>query len=332
MIPLSVSVAPEWVIVPALIANSPLLPMFVVPEIEKLLEVDTVAESATVNPLNVSVPAFDTDPPLFIVMAPPEGAKVDPVPFVSTALTAKLAEVVTVPPSAVVRLLKVRAPEFAIEDPSFIVIVPPDGSNTALAPFVSVPLTAKLAEVVTVAEPAVVKPLNVRVPLFTIDEPSFIVMVPPEGSSTAFAPLVSAPPTAKLEEVVTVADPAVERLLKVRDPEFAIELPSFMVIVPPDGAKVEPADATVNVPPIAKELEVETVAEATIVRLLNVSVPPELVIDELLFMVIVPPDGVNVPLVVNAPPIVAVLVPVAIEPLTVRFPYVRSERTWPVPV
>ena len=97
----------------------------------------------------------------------------------------------------------------------------------------------------------------------------------------------------------------------------------------PEGVNV-PVDPIVRVPFTVNAPEAVTAADAFNVRSLNVNVP-ELAIDDPLFIVIVPPLGVNVPVTVNAPPTVAVPPAPVIDPLTFKPPYVRFERTSPAP-
>ena len=216
---------------------------------------------------------------------------------------------------AVVRCLKERVPELAMEEPEFIVTVPDDGPKTALAPTVRAPPMLKLLDVVTVPLAAIVNPLNPRVPEFAIDAPFVIVIVPADGLKTELVPMVSAPPTLNPVDVVTVAEFAIVNALNVSVPEFAIDAPFVIVIVPADGLKIAPAPS-VRAPPTLKLLDVVTVALAAIDRPLNASVP-EFVIDEPLFIVIVPRVGLNVPVTAKAPPTNAVFVTAPlIDPLT----------------
>ena len=124
---------------------------------------------------------------------------------------------------------------------------------------------------------------------------------------------------------------AIVKPLNVSDvPELEIVDPAAdMVIVPPEGLNVA-VELLVNVPATLKLLEVVTVAPDGIVKLWKVAVPL-FAIDEPLFMVIVPPLGVNVPVTDNAPVTVAVDDPVTV-PLTVRFLYVRLLTVSPVPL
>ena len=73
-----------------------------------------------------------------------------------------------------------------------------------------------------------------------------------------------------------------------------------------------------------------TVEEAAKVTLYSVNVP-EFEIEELLFRVMVPALGVNVPDTESTPPTVAVSVPVEVEPLTVKFTKVVFFIVWLVP-
>ena len=103
--------------------------------------------------------------------------------------------------SAIVIPLKASVPEFAIDEPLFMVMVPADGER--FPPLTSnAPPTLKLLEEVVV--PDTVKLLNVSVPPFTI-EPPVIVMVPEEGVRVDPVPFVSVLATEKLVSAVTVA-------------------------------------------------------------------------------------------------------------------------------
>ena len=85
------------------------------------------------------------------------GVKVAPEFTVKVVTTEKLPLEVTLAELAMVRLLKARVPELAILAPLFRVMVPADGAKTALEPTVKAAPTEKLAEVVTVAELAMVR-------------------------------------------------------------------------------------------------------------------------------------------------------------------------------
>ena len=139
IIPARVRVAPVWVTVFVVICKSPELPTLSVAPTVKLSEVVTVAEAAIVRLLKVSVPEFAIDDPLFIVMVPEDGVSTEDVPFVSAPPTVKLVSAVTVAEAAVVRLKKVRVPEFDMVDPSLNVIVPDVGVNTPEPPTENVP-------------------------------------------------------------------------------------------------------------------------------------------------------------------------------------------------
>jgi len=167
---------------------------------------------------------------------------------------------------------------------------------------------------------------NASVPEFVIDPPELMVIVPALGLKFPLLPTVRAPTIVKPLAVVTVADAPIVNALGVNVPELVIDEPLFMVIVPPEGTNTEP-EPIVSTPPTLKLLSVVTVAEFATVRAEKVSVP-ELVIDEPLFMVIVPPDGVSVPdTTFRAPATIAVVEPVT-EPLTVSPPYVRLLMVW----
>lgn len=168
---------------------------------------------------------------------------------VSVPSTLKLLFTVTVADEGIVRLLNASVAELVMEEPLFIVIVPPEGEKLALVPTLKAPLMLKLLEVVTVAELAMVRLLKASVPptVLTIEAPLFIVIVPEDGLKfDALLPSVSAPLIEKLLEVETVAPLAIVRALKVSVPEFTMDEPLFMVIVPLVGVNVPVA---VNVPP-----------------------------------------------------------------------------------
>lgn len=81
-----------------------------------------------------------------------------------------------------------------------------------------------------------------------------LVIVPPEGAKVELEPMVNALKILKSDEVVTVADEAVVRLLKVRVPlEFTMDEPSLKVIVLAVGAKVIP-ELTVKAPDTLKSV------------------------------------------------------------------------------
>lgn len=154
-------------------------------------------------------------------------------------------------------------------------------------------------------------------------------MVPVDAVKLAVpVPTVSAPLTLKPLDAVTTALLAMVRLVKVSVPRLEIDDPLFIVIVPDDGLKFAVPDPTAKAPSTPKLLEVVTVALFAMLKSVNVSVP-ELEIDDPLFIVIVPLVGVNVPPTVKAPPTVAELPAPLIEPLILRPPYVKFERTCP---
>jgi hypothetical protein len=81
------------------------------------------------------------------------------------------------------------------------------------------------------------------VPELTILQPVVaIVIVPPDGLNVAVEELVKVPLMVKEEDVVTVADAAMVKLLNtklvVAPPLFTIDAPSVKVIVPAVGARV----------------------------------------------------------------------------------------------
>ena len=78
------------------------------------------------------------------VIVPDVGEKVALDPIDKTAATVYEVLAVTVAEALMVKLLKVSAvPELTIEEPLFIVIVPPDGANVTPEPLVRTPLTEK---------------------------------------------------------------------------------------------------------------------------------------------------------------------------------------------
>lgn len=122
----------------------------------------------------------------------------------------------------------------------------------------------------------------------------------------------------KLEAVVTALPLPMVMPEKVSAFEFAMDEPPAMVMVPEEALNVVAA-LTVSAPATAKVLEVVTVPELA-VRFQNVSVPPELTMEEPAFIVTVPPVGVKVPVTVNMLPTVAVFVAPVMEPLTRNAP------------
>jgi len=74
-----------------------------------------------------------------------------------------------------------------------------------------------------------------------------------------------------------------------------MEAPVFIVIVPAEGEKFEDALPIVKAAPMAKLEAVVTVAALAIVKPLKTRVA-EIVIEEPVFAVIVPPEGVRLPL------------------------------------
>jgi hypothetical protein len=171
------------------------------------------------------------DDPLFIVMVPADGANVLPVPTINIPPIEKLLEVVTVPESAIVILLNVKDPELEMDDPLFIVTVPPEAVNVELVPFVNTPVRVKLLDVVTVAALAMMRFVKIKVPELAIDAPLFIVIVP-DGANRELVPSVKAPLIVKSLDVVTVAEFARVKPENVSVPELEIDDPLFMVMVP----------------------------------------------------------------------------------------------------
>lgn len=104
--------------------------------------------------------------------------------------------------AAIVKPLKVKeVPELAICDPTaLMVMVPLDGLKVAVDELVNAPSILNEEEVVTVAPVSTVKPLKTRLvvdpPLFTIEPPFFMVIVPPAGASVFPELTVKAPATA----------------------------------------------------------------------------------------------------------------------------------------
>ena len=115
-----------------------------------------------VNPLNVNVPLLEIlDPAADIVIVPPLGLKFALVPMLNVPPTEKLLDVVTVAEFDIVRLLNVIVPEFEIDEPLFIVIVPLVGVN--------VPLTVNAPPTVAVFEAPVIEPLTFKFPYVKLD-------------------------------------------------------------------------------------------------------------------------------------------------------------------
>lgn len=138
------------------------------------------------------------DAPLFIVMVPLEGAKLPPTePMVKAPFMAKPEDVETVAPIGIARLLNARVPELSIDEPLFIVmvLVPADGEKLPLEFTFNEPATVKLEDVVTVAPLAIVRSLNVSAPELTMEDPLFMVMVPPVGARVFVLFTVKVPPT-----------------------------------------------------------------------------------------------------------------------------------------
>lgn len=158
---------------------------------------------------------MEIDDPLFIVIVPPVGANVTPLLTVNAPAITKLVLycVCAVGVAAIVNPLNRKdVPELEIVDPAAdIVIVPPEGLNVAVELLVNVPATLKLLDVVTVADEGIVKLWKVAVPLFEIDEPLFIVIVPPLGVNVPVTD--SALVTVAVDEPVTV--PLIVRFLYV---------------------------------------------------------------------------------------------------------------------
>ena len=104
---------------------------------------------------------------------------------------------------------------------------------------------------------------------------------------------------------VTVLELAVVKLLNESSvPELVTTELLFIVMVPEVGERVAVLPF-VRVPATVKLVLAVTVAAEAVVRLKNVRVP-ELVTTELLFMVMVPADGVKVPVTFSVPPTAAV--------------------------
>ena len=104
---------------------------------------------------------------------------------------------------------------------------------------------------------------------------------------------------------VTVALLAMVKLLKESSvPELVMTDPLFMVMVPELGERVA-VELLVKVPATAKLVLAVTVAAEAVVKLKKVKVP-ELVMMEEAFMVIVPAEGVKVPVTFKVPPTAAV--------------------------
>ena len=166
-----------------------------------------------------------------------------------------------------------------------------------------------------------VSPEKVNVPLLVMPQPvPVMVMVPLDGIKDLVMSTVRVPPTLKEELGWELGVPEIVRLLKVKVPELVIpQAVPVMVIVPLEGEKLAD-EPLAKVPAMLKELAVETVAEAAVVKLKKVSVPPVLTILEPLLKIKVPAEGVKVPVTVKAPPTVAELEPVEIDPETFKLP------------
>ena len=146
------------------------------------------------------------------------------------------------------------------------------------------------------------------------------VIVPAVGARVLFAFTVNVPATLKelVGWVVGVSEMVSE--LKTKVPELVMPQEVVaMVIVPLEGEKLAD-EPLAKVPAMLKELAVETVAEPAVVRLKKVKVPPVLTILEPLLKIKVPAEGVKVPVTVKAPPTVAELEPVEIDPETFKLP------------
>ena len=115
---------------------------------------------AIVNPANVSVPELLTDQPVpVMVIVPPVGASiVDPL-TVNAPATEMLAAGCVAGVPAMVRPLNISVAALLTDQPvPLIVIVPAEGERFALAFTVSAAAILKLADVVTVADAAMVNP------------------------------------------------------------------------------------------------------------------------------------------------------------------------------
>lgn len=134
-----------------------------------------------------------------------------------------------------------------------------------------------------------------------IDQPVVaIVIVPSVGEKFPDSPIVNAPLTLKLDEVVVV--PSIVNPEKARVPELLID-PFVNVIVPEDGEKF-PDPPTLRECVMAKFEVVDTVPEAATAMSYKDKVP-EFEIDEPSLNVAVPAGVVRLvePLIVRTPPI-----------------------------
>ena len=95
--------------------------------------------------------------------------------------------------------------------------------------------------------------------------------------------------------------------------------PLFMVMVPAVGDRFLEL-FTVNAPPTLKDAVGCVEGVSDMVRLENVSVPELEMVHPVVARVMVPDEGVNVPVTVSAPFTVAVLLAPVIEPLILRLP------------
>jgi hypothetical protein len=146
------------------------------------------------------VPEFTIlHPVVAMVMVPPDGLNVAVDELVNAPFMVKEEDVVTVAPEAIVRLLKVRVPELAIEEPVFMVIVPADGDKLPPLTF-NAAFISKLLEVAVV--PVTVKLLNTKLeeaPPLLVMVPPVIVIVPAVGAKVLVELTVKAPETEKEE-------------------------------------------------------------------------------------------------------------------------------------
>jgi hypothetical protein len=186
----------------------------------------------TTVPLPVSVPA-----PLMTADA--AGVKVELLFAVNVPATAMLPVAETAAEDASVKPRKVSDPELAIEEPLLNVTVPPVGANVVEPLTVKAPPTLNEVVGCALGVPAIVRPAKVGAAVRASDQAVPVsVIVPALGLKMDALPVVSAAATEKLLDVVTVADAGMVRPRNVRAPEFEIEEPLAIVIVPVEATRL----------------------------------------------------------------------------------------------
>ena len=197
-------------------------------------------------------------------------------------------------------------PEFAIDEPLFIVMVPEDGIKDFVGSTVNAPATEKEAVGWDEGVPEIVNPLKVNVPELTIDQPVPDIVIVPEDGAKVFVELTVNAPATENELVGCVEGVSeIVKFLNVNVPVLAIDQSVVVIVmVPADGAKVTPM-STYNNPLIEKELVGCDEGVSEMVSPLKVNVP-ELTMDQPVPVIaMVPADGIKdfVELTVNAPEI-----------------------------